>query len=141
MNPSPQSSESIHQQDLPLVERKVLIVDDDEDVLFSLQTLLEHSGWKVESASDGSIAMRRLLTTGNLPDVILLDYEMPHENGIRFWNELNDHQELCFIPTIMMSGTRIPITDIPGIKGIVAKPINTPELLSLLERSLIKSDI
>lgn len=132
--------ESMDQQSLPLKDKRILIVDDDEDILGELATLLELQGWSVDQALDGNLAMKRLLTRGELPDVILLDYEMPQENGIRFWNELNDHQELCYIPTIMMSGTKIPIDEIPGIKAILAKPIDGRSLLQLLDKVLIKED-
>ncbi len=125
---------------LAIKQNKVLIVDDDRDILYTLGSYLEIKGWEVETAMNGFEALKRLRTKVILPDIILLDYEMPLENGLCFWNEINEHPDLCFIPTIMMSGTSIPVENIPGIRAILSKPIDPSELLKLMERSLIKLD-
>lgn len=59
---------------------KVLIVDDDGDIVNSLQSRLEWLGYDCQSASNGKEAIRMIRE--NDPDIVLLDLEMPELGGI-----------------------------------------------------------
>jgi len=59
--------------------QKVLIVDDEQNIVFALQLLLNKAGYKVESANNGLTAIQQY--TNFKPDVILLDIMMPGLDG------------------------------------------------------------
>ena len=60
--------------------KKILIVDDDKDIVSIVTTMLESRGWDIKAAYNGRDAMETV--SGGMPDVILLDIMMPEMNGI-----------------------------------------------------------
>jgi two-component system cell cycle response regulator DivK len=66
--------------------KKILIVDDDPDVILFLSTLLEDHGYQTITASNGRDGLRR--TRSDCPDLILLDLMMPQKSGISLLSDL-----------------------------------------------------
>jgi DNA-binding response OmpR family regulator len=112
--------------------KKVMIIDDDEEFREGLKEFLEFHGWEVDDQHEAQEAIRKLKVTMNLPDLILLDYLMPLENGISFWNALNDDRDLCHLPTIMMTAHEMNSINVVGVRAMVKKPIDTDALLTLM---------
>ena len=81
--------------------KKILIVDDELDVRTFLSTLLETSGFKPITATDGKEGME--VARKNNPAVVILDVMMPNESGIGMYRELKSDPELKDIPVIMVS--------------------------------------
>jgi DNA-binding NtrC family response regulator len=65
---------------------RILIVDDDRDIVGSLQSRLEWLGYQCQSTSNGKEALR--IIRENAPDIILLDLEMPELGGIEVMKQL-----------------------------------------------------
>src|SRR5439155_4342054 len=65
-----------------LVSPRVLVVDDDPDVVEAVGVVLEDDGYRVETATDGPAALRSVLEAP--PDLIVLDVRMPRLNGRDF---------------------------------------------------------
>src|SRR5690349_20814109 len=65
---------------------RILIVDDDRDILELLEYNLEKEGFKVKSIDDSHVAIR--VAREYNPDLIILDIMMPHPNGIEICREL-----------------------------------------------------
>ncbi len=80
----------------------VLVVDDDPNVLEIMQGLFESNGHAVVTAVNGDDAMRRL-RSGLMPCVILLDLDMPVQDGISFRREQLTDPALAGIPVIIHS--------------------------------------
>ena len=76
--------------------RKILVVDDEPDLLESLTFLLEGADWEVETAADGYAALGAALVFR--PDVILLDVMMPRENGYRVARKVREAQAAGLLP-------------------------------------------
>lgn len=76
--------------------RKVLVVDDEPDLVESLTFLLKGAGWEVETAADGHAALGAALVFR--PDVILLDVMMPRENGYRVARKVREAQGAGLLP-------------------------------------------
>lgn len=112
--------------------KRVMLIDDSEDFRSSLKEFLEFEGWMVEDVSNVTEAMKSLNLSGQLPDMILLDYLMPLENGIYFWNLLNDNVNLCHIPTIMITAHDMTSINAIGIRAVVKKPIDTDHLMTIM---------
>jgi len=80
---------------------KVLIVDDSISVRHSVARLVESQAWKQQQAVDGVDALAQLASF--LPDVIVLDIEMPRMNGYEFKSNINNNEAFRDIPVIMLT--------------------------------------
>lgn len=111
---------------------KILIVDDEEDILDLLQYNLEREGFRTVLAQDGAEALER--AKQEVPDLIILDIMMPHMNGIEVCRRLRQNAVLRKIP-IMMLTARVEEED--QVKGLdvgadiyLGKPVSVPVLIS-----------
>lgn len=67
---------------------RLLVVDDEPDILETLKFALERRGFQVECASDGAAAYNR--ATANPPDLVLLDVMLPRQNGYEISRRLKE---------------------------------------------------
>jgi CheY-like chemotaxis protein len=81
--------------------KRVLVVDDEQDIRFFITTLLETSGYKPIAAEDGKQGLE--MARNKKPALIILDIMMPKESGIFMYRELKKDPELRAIPVIMVS--------------------------------------
>lgn len=122
-----------------MAEEKVLIVDDSIELIHLLENILPYGGYHAISATTGEEGLRLVLE--HLPDLILVDLELPDITGLRFLEALN--QQGLAIPTIMMTGygsegvaaraLRL------GASGYLIKPFTMEEVLSSVEKALTVS--
>jgi len=81
-----------------------ILVIEDEELLRNLYTeLLEMKGYHVETANDGKIALEKLNETRK-PDLILLDINMPHMDGVEFLRIIKSNNKLKRVPVIVITG-------------------------------------
>lgn len=99
--------------------KKILIVEDDSVLRDVLVEKLSKTGYAVESAEDGEVAMTKL-HAGLNPDVILLDILMPKKNGMEVMEEMNADENLKKIPIIIISNSGQPV-EIERAKALGAK--------------------
>ena len=78
--------------------KKILVVDDDQDVLFLVQHILESRGFDVHTHSSG-LKVPEVVMNYN-PNLILLDVSLPEKSGIEICNEL---KQIYSIPIILIS--------------------------------------
>jgi len=83
-------------------EKIVLVVDDERDIVFYLQAVLEDHGFRVMTAFNGLEAIEKIRQ--QKPDLISLDLIMPGKSGIRFFHELRKNKEWSKIPVLFISG-------------------------------------
>jgi Fe-S oxidoreductase/CheY-like chemotaxis protein len=119
--------------------RKVLVVDDEEDVRTFLTTVLEDAGATVVTASDGDEAIA--VAKSENPDIITLDLSMPGKDGIEAFCELRKTDGLEEIPVCIVTGHpefRKLIYDrpVPPPEGYMDKPVDEERLVSDLRRIL-----
>lgn len=81
--------------------KKILIVDDDEDVIFSIASLLEYKGYQVVTVRDGDLAIHKVFE--NKPDLIILDVMMPRMNGFAVCRTLKVGNSTGNIPIIILT--------------------------------------
>ena len=117
----------------PLAGRKVLVVDDEEDVRSFLMMVFEDAGAEVLSASDGdqAVAMAR----EHQPDLISLDLSMPGKDGVETFVELRRTAETEEIPVCVVTGHpefRQVIYDrpVPPPEGYLGKPVDEEKLVA-----------
>jgi two-component system response regulator MprA len=113
----------------------LLVVDDDHDILFSLQDALEMEGYRVATAASGREAVESL-RRGLRPDLILLDLMMPEVSGWAFRTWQRSQEELADIPVIIVSGQGLSAAEVSrlGADGYLPKPLDLDELLSAVAR-------
>lgn len=85
------------------MKKKILVIDDDATIRFLLEKLLEKE-FDVIAMNDGFKALD-WLNTGNIPDLILLDFEMPDINGNTIIRRVRFTSGLRNIPIIILSGS------------------------------------
>lgn len=117
---------------------RILVVDDNPDVLFFLKTVLTGEGYAVEVASNGKSALAKIANSP--PDLVLLDVMMPGMNGYEVTQQLRQHPQLPAIPIILL--TAYPEVDM--IEGLeiggdifLRKPIDEALLLARI-RALLR---
>lgn len=121
----------------------ILFIEDDEIEVMKLnRTLnsLDHNH-VIQQAQDGEMALEILKRKDRLPDIILLDLNMPKVNGIEFLRILKNDNTLKYIPTIILttSSNRRDVLECYkiGIAGYLIKPLKYDDyvikLKSLLE--------
>ncbi|MCK5801586.1 MAG: response regulator [Lentisphaeria bacterium] len=110
----------------------VLIVEDEESNRIVLRRLLELAGYSVETAEDGLEALALLNTS--MPDLILLDVNMPGLDGFETCQRIKLDPRTQDIPVIFLSGRKTNEDTVRGfdVGGVdyVGKPFHPPELLA-----------
>jgi two-component system response regulator MprA len=113
----------------------LLVIDDDHDILLSLQDALEMEGYRVATASTGREALESL-KQGLRPDLILLDLMMPDISGWAFRSWQRAHPEFASIPVVVVSGQGLSPREVAqlGVEGYLAKPLDLDHLLDTVAR-------
>jgi CheY-like chemotaxis protein len=109
----------------------VLIIDDDMVSREVMATILTMSGYLVQTASDGDESLSLLNDDGFVPDVILMDTQMPGLSGAELIRRLRERTAATIYA---ISGSRAPDDLIRGVDGFLLKPITPEELQRLLEK-------
>jgi DNA-binding response OmpR family regulator len=109
---------------------RVLVVDDEPDILLLHRLNLENAGHEVLLAADGSKALERI--TMDRPDCVVLDVMMPVLDG---WGVLEALQALTGAPPVLVVSAKSTDADIDhalslGAKGYLSKPFNATTLLA-----------
>ena len=117
---------------------KILIVDDEKDILTMLAKRLEVAGFSVIPADRGSDTI--MLAKSERPDLIILDLEMPDMYGGDIARMLKEDPETKDIPVVFLTGMFPKKEEERGrvVAGHVlfAKPCDTEELLTAIEKLL-----
>ena len=82
--------------------KKVLIIEDEADVMEYLNTVLENNGYRTYTSSDAEEALS--MAGEVVPDLICLDIMMPRESGLSFYTQLKKMKGLKNIPVVIVSG-------------------------------------
>ena len=112
--------------------QKILLVDDREDNLFSLETILEADGYQFVKANSGRQALKILLSEFDFA-LILMDVKMPNLNGFETAALIYEREKLKHIPIIFITANNYGEDNIfkgyrSGAVDYIFKPVN-PELL------------
>lgn len=83
-------------------QKKVLVVDDEDDVRNYLSSALKEFGFEVQTACDGFEALETIKK--EIPDLISLDLVMPKHSGIKFYRDLQKNKDWSKIPVLIVTG-------------------------------------
>ena len=87
-----------------MANKRILVVDDEPDNIAFVETVLRREGFTVIAAADGLEGLETAKT--ELPDLVLLDVQMPKMNGFEAFNELRIGEPTKHIPVVMLTGIR-----------------------------------
>ena len=116
------------------MNKHVLVVDDDRQMRSMLQVILESEAYVVDTASDGLIALDKIIHQQAMPEVILLDVVMPRMNGLQLIEVLRLHEEVRLDSIIVLSGDMDALQQAGrlGIRNCLEKPFDLEMLLELV---------
>ncbi len=114
--------------------KKIMVVDDDPEIVDYLVTVFRERGYDTCSATGGVQATETLLREN--PDLITLDLEMPEEWGPRFYRRYARMPEYKHIPVIVISGLPGIHMAIPKAVATIPKPFDPAEVLRVVEQTI-----
>jgi DNA-binding response OmpR family regulator len=120
------------------VSQRILVVDDAPSVTGVVQFVLDAEGYDAEIVEDGRLAIAAV--ERQIPDLILLDLNVPGLDGYGIAARLQESPETAAIPIILLTGTRETassprLAGLP-IKDIVLKPFSPKELIGRIRKVL-----
>ncbi len=120
------------------MKKKILALDDEKSIRFIIENTF-NKDFEVVTMNNGMDALY-YLQSGNLPDVIICDVEMPVLNGFEFIRKIRESGFFEEIPLIMLSGKEESADKIKcfemGADDYVLKPFNPKELIARIKRRL-----
>ncbi len=121
--------------------KKILIIDDEEDVTTYLSTFFNDNGFSTISAVDGKEGVEKAVA--EIPDLITLDVSMPEESGVKALRDLQNNEVTKNIPVIIVTGVSTDIKrfiesrkQVHPPEGFFEKPIDRDELLKRIKELL-----
>jgi len=117
-----------------MTHEKILIVDDDPDIVLAYRLVLESAGYTVEEAADGEEGLARM--RASRPDLVLMDVMMANPlDGYYTTQQISDDPQLREIPILMISSittsqyaAAFPTDQYLDIREFISKPVE-PEVL------------
>jgi diguanylate cyclase (GGDEF)-like protein len=121
-----------------MLKQKILVVDDDTDILDILRIILTEENFEVIQASNGQQALE--LVKEKSPNLIILDYKMPKVSGIEVCKQLRKDILLQHLPIIMLTGkgeTKDKVEGLSvGVDDYIVKPFEPQELIARVKMIL-----
>lgn len=118
--------------------KRILIADDEPNIVISLEFLMQRSGYQVQTAADGEQALRQL--SEFKPDLILLDIMLPLRNGFEVCQRIRENPEWQHTKVVMLTakGREVEVTKglALGADVYITKPFATKDLLASVQQLL-----
>lgn len=122
-----------------MMKKKILVIDDQEDLLELTRRLLQSNGYEAVTSSDGTNALN--LIKKELPHLVLMDMIMPDKDGGEICQEIKSDAALHHIPVILTTGWMVDETEysdkeLIGADDYLMKPFEIDDLLAKIEHLL-----
>jgi CheY-like chemotaxis protein len=121
--------------------KKILVVDDEPDVVTYLASVLRDSGYEALEAFNGEEAMEKVLKEH--PDLVTLDITMPEMTGVKAYRKMKEDPVLSKIPVVIVTGVSHEFkqfistrSQVPAPEGYLEKPVKPEDLLAEVRRLL-----
>ena len=126
------------------MQKKILIIDDDIDLVEAMRLTLENAGFEVIDAQDGQKGLEKIEREN--PDLVILDVMMEtQDEGFHIAYQIRSNEETADLPILMLSavGTETGFSfdkekdeDFLPVNEFIEKPINHDTLIDLVQKSL-----
>lgn len=118
--------------------KKILIADDEPNIVISLEFLMKREGYEVSIANDGDEAVERVRR--DMPDLVLLDVMMPKRSGFEVCQEIKSNPQLQGVRVLMLTAkgrdTEVAKGLALGADAYMTKPFSTKELVERVRELL-----
>ncbi len=122
--------------------RSVIIVEDDEDIADSIRYNLEREGFRVRLATTGEVALNLILDRP--PNLILLDLNLPHMNGLELCRRLRAESTTTRVPILMLTARADEADKVLGLNmgadDYITKPFSMRELMARVNAALRRAE-
>jgi CheY-like chemotaxis protein len=118
-------------------KNRVLLVDDEPNVVYLVKRVLERNGFQVDGYTDPVLALQNF--NGGVYSLLLLDIKMPRIDGIEFFNMIekeDDKIKVCFFSAseYLTSNLKDRFHNSPDKFLFISKPISIPEMIKQIKR-------
>ena len=123
-----------------MINGRVLLVDDEPDIILTLKIVLEENGFKVDSFTDPLSALQNFKEYDGMYDMVILDVKMPNMNGFELYRQIkkiDDKVKVCFLTASEMSYGATAYEDIFNRldeRFFIQKPIENEKLIARLNK-------
>ena len=111
--------------------RRVLVIEDEPNIIEAISFILSRDGWTVHTHSDGITANDRIRTTP--PDLIILDEMLPGKSGFDILRDLRAEQDTADLPVLMLTARGQArdreMAERLGVTQFMTKPFSNAEVL------------
>lgn len=118
--------------------KKILIVDDEQNIVISLEFLMRREGYEVLVANDGDAALEQI--AAHIPDLVLLDIMLPKKNGFEVCQQIRATPQWQGIKVIMLTAkgrdTEVTKGMALGADAYMTKPFSTKDLVAQVKTML-----
>jgi two-component system alkaline phosphatase synthesis response regulator PhoP len=133
-----------------VMKKKILLVDDEPDIVETVEYVLQREGYEVLTATDGYAALG--VARVHKPDLLLLDVMLPGENGYRVSRAVRDDEELGVyprrVPIVLVTARDLSLDperekmfmEFSRADLVIYKPFDLDEMLNLIQRLLKNAD-
>ena len=123
-------------------KNRILLVEDNDSILFNISLLLELNNFEVVTATNGKQALEKLDSLDKMPDLILSDILMPEINGYQLLETISTNPKWDMIPFIFLSAKATPddikLGKLLGADDYLTKPVDDELLINLINRIIQK---
>ena len=121
----------------------VMVVDDNEDILFNLKLILEENGYDVKTAISGKNALKILSALDKNPEVIISDIMMPDMNGYELFTAVSANPRWNRIPFLFLTAKSTPedirLGKMLGVDDYITKPFKKEDLIASISGKVTRN--
>jgi DNA-binding response OmpR family regulator len=123
------------------MNRKVLLIEDEPNIIEAIRFLLTRDGWQVDTHSDGADAVETVQL--KRPDLIILDMMLPGRSGMEILRDLRDLDETRDLPVLMLTARGQSrdrdMAEKAGVSRFMTKPFSNAEVLTAVRDLLAQA--
>ena len=118
---------------------RILLVDDEPDLLVLVRNILRDEGFTVDTAENGEVALKKARSFK--PDLVILDMMMPGMSGVDVCQKLRDSPEtkglkVVFLTVVRFSEAGMNVLREFGVMDYITKPFETKDLIKRVKKAL-----
>ncbi|MEM6386696.1 MAG: response regulator [Pseudomonadota bacterium] len=112
-------------------ERRVLLIEDEPNIIEAIRFILSRDGWRVDTHADGKTAYEAVQT--RVPDLVILDVMLPNRSGYDILCDLRGGEETRDVPVLMLTARGQKkdrdLAEKLGVNKFMTKPFSNGEIL------------
>ena len=113
-------------------DRRVLLIEDEPNIIEAIRFILSRDGWRVDTHSDGETALEAVRSRA--PDLVILDVMLPNRSGYDILNDLRNLAETADIPVLMLTARGQKkdreLAEKLGVNRFMTKPFSNADILA-----------